>query len=49
METIWRLIMYKFLLTMWQLNRLTEEDVNLAVSKGIITEGQGLQIKNTQR
>jgi hypothetical protein len=49
METIWRLIMYKFLLTMWKLNRLSEADVDLAVMKAIITEGQGLQIKNTAR
>lgn len=41
--------MYKFLLTMWKLNRLTEEDVNLAASKGIITESQALEIKNTAR
>lgn len=41
--------MYKFLLTMWQLNRLSEADVDVAVGKGIITEGQGLQIKGTVR
>lgn len=41
--------MYKFLLTMWKLNRLSEADVNLAVSKGIISENQGLEIKNTPK
>jgi hypothetical protein len=49
MDTIWRYVMYKFLLTMWSLNRLTEADVNLAVSKGIISENQGLEIKNATR
>jgi hypothetical protein len=41
--------MYKFLLTMWQLNRLSEADVDVAVSKGIISEAQGDEIKLTVR
>ena len=41
--------MFKFLLTMWLLNRLSEPDVDLAVTKGIISEEQGLEIKDTDR
>lgn len=46
----WRLIMYfKFLLNMWKLRRLTEVEVDEAVNRGLITQEQGEEIKNTVR
>ena len=47
---MWRLIMYfKFLLNMWKLRRLTIEEVDEAVTKGLITQEQGDAIKATLR
>ena len=46
---LWRFIMYKFLVNMWKLNKLTESDVDLAVNKGIISADQGAEIKATVR
>jgi len=47
---MWRLIMYfKFLLNMWKLRRLTIEEVDEAVTKGLITQEQGDAIKETIR
>jgi hypothetical protein len=41
--------MFKFLMTMWKLNKISEADVDLAVEKAIISEEQGLEIKDTVR
>lgn len=46
---LWRYIMYKFLMNMWKLNKLTESDVDMAVYKGIISADQGAEIKATAR
>lgn len=47
---MWRLIMYfKFLLNMWKLRRLTEQEVDEAVTKGLISQEQGDAIKTTLR
>lgn len=45
----WRYVMFKFLMTMWKLNKISEADVDLAVEKAIISEEQGLEIKDTVR
>lgn len=41
--------MFKFLVTMWLLKKISAADVDLAVSRGIISEGQGEEIKATVR
>lgn len=47
---MWRLIMYfKFLLNMWKLRRMTELEVDEAVTRGLITKEQGDEIKATVR
>lgn len=49
MNAIWRMIMFRFLLTMWLLGKVGEADVDMAVSRGIISEMQGDEIKATVR
>lgn len=39
--------MYNTLLRMWKKGQLTEEQLDKAVTKGWITEGQAETIKNT--
>lgn len=41
--------MYQFLLNLWLMNKITEQQVDLAVTKGLITQEQGNTIKNTPR
>jgi hypothetical protein len=41
--------MYKFLLNLWMMHRLTVEQVDAAVMLGRITEAQGDTIKETPR
>jgi hypothetical protein len=37
--------MYRFLLNLWLLHKINEDDIDLAVEKGIIDSGQASQIK----
>lgn len=40
---------YDFLLNLWVLNRLSEAQINTAVSKGYITQEQANTILNTPK
>ena len=41
--------MYNFILNCWELQKITEDDVNKFVSKGYITENQAVSIMNTEK